>query len=67
MTGQEADALSASYAQGVRDERARHDALYKGLQVLLAFMQRARGKETLAFAVTLEGLLFQARAGGGKL
>ena len=27
MTGRDADAMSASYAEGVRDERARHQAL----------------------------------------
>ncbi len=70
MTGRDADAVSASYAEGVRDERARHKALgehwtltrevYRGLETLCAFMQRARGKEAKNFAITLRGLLDKA-------
>ncbi len=70
MTGRDADAMSASYAEGVRDERARHQALgehwtltrevFRGLETLCTFMQRARGKEAQSFALTLRGLLDQA-------
>jgi hypothetical protein len=69
MTGPQADALSASYARGVRDERAQHQAgehwvlsreVFRGLEVLQRFMARARGREAQSFAITLRGLLDQA-------